>query len=481
MPAPLGRERSLGRKRFPVVVDFEAHRAGNFQDAHGGVTGMRMAGDVGERLLRDAVKDGAADAVQGLDPGKRGDMNAQAFPARQFLHKGAERRDESEVVQHGWAQVTGEAMDDVNRLSDQAPGDGNSPPQVPGTDRCGLHQRLKLDVDANQDLGDLIVQLATDLFPLFLLDHQNPVRQAPQLRVQLPRFRQQLALGLFALLELRLHRPPTGDFLIRLPVRFGQRLHLALGLLPPFQGGDVRHRQPAPFLFAPGPGGGRGLKIGPKGATGRGQKQRLAGLRSGPGKHGFQKRINNRAARRGDKTLPALLEEPGSDHAEQGGPGQVHFLDDALLIDRDITHRGEIIEVGELFQRRLHLPPGALELRVLHLQLDLMDLQFMEQPLGVGVGAAWAVACRPLAPAGFGPATESGGGVGWACLLGHGGAWAINRPSVFFRYRPRLFCAGRFSSASRLAPVSTPRFGRRRPVPGRIDWPATSPRASWRR
>ena len=46
-----------------------------------------------------------------------------------------------------------------------------------------------------------------------------------------------------------------------------------------------------------------------------------------------------------------------------------------------ITNRGEIVEVGVFGQGLLRLVPCLPQLRILHLQLDLVDLQFMDEPL----------------------------------------------------------------------------------------------------
>jgi len=64
--------------------------------------------------------------------------------------------------------------------------------------------------------------------------------------------------------------------------------------------------------------------------------------------------------------------------------GQVHLHDHARFINGEIAHRCEIVEAGVFLQRRLKLIPGFLQLSVLHLEFDLVDLQFVEQPTGVG-------------------------------------------------------------------------------------------------
>ena len=81
------------------------------------------------------------------------------------------------------------------------------------------------------------------------------------------------------------------------------------------------------------------------------------------------------------------VHQRGADDAQQAGPGQIGFADASLAIEGQVAHRGEIVEIGDLFQHRLQLTARARQFRVLHLQLDLVDLQLIEQPLRVGVGA----------------------------------------------------------------------------------------------
>ena len=67
-------------------------------------------------------------------------------------------------------------------------------------------------------------------------------------------------------------------------------------------------------------------------------------------------------------------------------PARFSLADGPVPIQGEIADRGEIVEVGVFLQQRLHLVLGVLEFLVLHLQFDLVDLQFVEQPLRVGFG-----------------------------------------------------------------------------------------------
>ena len=56
-----------------------------------------------------------------------------------------------------------------------------------------------------------------------------------------------------------------------------------------------------------------------------------------------------------------------------------------MFVHGEIAHRREIVEVGVFLQQDLHPVSGLLEFRVLHLQFNLVDLQFVEQPSRVGL------------------------------------------------------------------------------------------------
>ncbi len=56
----------------------------------------------------------------------------------------------------------------------------------------------------------------------------------------------------------------------------------------------------------------------------------------------------------------------------------------ALLIEGKITHRSEIIEIRELLKPSFNIGLGLSQFLILQLQLDLMDLQFLQEALRVG-------------------------------------------------------------------------------------------------
>ena len=65
-------------KDFAVVFDFHANGAAQFLDAHFHPAGLRMAGDIGQRFLGDAIEHRALGAVQLLHPRKGRQADADA-------------------------------------------------------------------------------------------------------------------------------------------------------------------------------------------------------------------------------------------------------------------------------------------------------------------------------------------------------------------------------------------------------------------
>ena len=112
---------------------------------------------------------------------------------------------------------------------------------------------------------------------------------------------------------------------------------------------------------------------------------------------------------RGNAKPEAPLDQPGSFDPQQAGTGDVGLANRPFAVEGQEAYWGEIVEVAVLFQPRLHLVSGLLEFFVLHLQLDLVDLQFMDEALGTGVGSVLA-RFRALLPQAFlGAAAQLGG------------------------------------------------------------------------
>jgi hypothetical protein len=55
-----------------------------------------------------------------------------------------------------------------------------------------------------------------------------------------------------------------------------------------------------------------------------------------------------------------------------------------LFIERKIADRGEIIEIREFLEPCFNVGLGLPQLLILQLQLDPMDLKFLQKPLRVG-------------------------------------------------------------------------------------------------
>ena len=79
-----------------------------------------------------------------------------------------------------------------------------------------------------------------------------------------------------------------------------------------------------------------------------------------------------------DQPLPLYLQQPRS--------LKVDFPNQSGRIQAEKTDGGEVIELDVFVPRQLELFLGLAQLGILHLQFDLVDLQFVEQPLRLGLG-----------------------------------------------------------------------------------------------
>ena len=66
--------------------------------------------------------------------------------------------------------------------------------------------------------------------------------------------------------------------------------------------------------------------------------------------------------------------------AEYARAGQVHLQDVPAPIQRHITDRRKIKEVGISFQAGLDLQPRPVQVFILHFQFNLVHLQFLQEP-----------------------------------------------------------------------------------------------------
>ena len=73
-------------------------------------------------------------------------------------------------------------------------------------------------------------------------------------------------------------------------------------------------------------------------------------------------------------------------HSEEGGGGEVGLQDLAGCVQGEVAHRRKVIEVGVFAAGLLQPGLGQPELLVLHLQLDLVHPEFVDEAGGLGRG-----------------------------------------------------------------------------------------------
>jgi hypothetical protein len=116
---------------------------------------------------------------------------------------------------------------------------------------------------------------------------------------------------------------------------------------------------------------------------------------------------------RGKKKVETPADQQGALDPEERGAGEVRGTDNPIPVEGKIADRGEIVDIRERLQGSFQLIPGIQEFRVLQLQLDLVDLQFVKKPLRFGLCPGRARFCRFRAQKVFRPATQFGG---FSCL-----------------------------------------------------------------
>ena len=100
----------------------------------------------------------------------------------------------------------------------------------------------------------------------------------------------------------------------------------------------------------------------------------------------------------------------GARFPQEGGAGEVQGADAPGPVERQIRYRGIVVERGVPGQRRLAGLARLAEFLVLQLQLHLVNLELVEEPLGVGGGAGrggsaspWRAGVLPRGRAARGP------------------------------------------------------------------------------
>ena len=102
-------------------------------------------------------------------------------------------------------------------------------------------------------------------------------------------------------------------------------------------------------------------------------------------KYFFQEGLEPGPIRLDDETPETPTPQPRTIHPQQARAGQINLMDRPVTSEGHVAHGGKIVELRVALQPRLHLRPRLAQLLVLHLQLDLVDLQFVEEPLRSGL------------------------------------------------------------------------------------------------
>jgi hypothetical protein len=93
--------------------------------------------------------------------------------------------------------------------------------------------------------------------------------------------------------------------------------------------------------------------------------------------------LKDRAGILGHEKLKITIHQAGPFHPEQSRAGQVSLSDRPIAIQGKVARGREFIEISVELKRSLGLCPGLLQLLILHLQLNLVNLQFLNEPLGI--------------------------------------------------------------------------------------------------
>ena len=147
----------------------------------------------------------------------------------------------------------------------------------------------------------------------------------------------------------------------------------------------------------------------PRGARGRPQRHLAAGLRVRVGARGLEDGLDDGVGVRREESLEGGPHHRGARFPQEGGAGEVQATDAPGPVERQIRYRGPVVERGVPGQRRLAGLARLAEFLVLQLQLHLVNLELVEEPLGVGGGAGRGGTRRRGAQACFRAAAQRGG------------------------------------------------------------------------
>ena len=114
-------------------------------------------------------------------------------------------------------------------------------------------------------------------------------------------------------------------------------------------------------------------------------KLKITGLFGLLRKNLFEKGAESRTQPGRNQPAKTLAHQTGTFDSNQCRASQVGLKNDPRRGEGEIAARRKIVKVGIIIQGHLQFIPGLPQFRVLHLQLNLMNLQFVEQAFGVGV------------------------------------------------------------------------------------------------
>ncbi len=227
------------------------------------------------------------------------------------------------------------------------------------------------------------MQFAADALALFFLRVQDLAREVAELCLHELRLCQKVNLVLLAFLEGFLDGLALDDLAAEIAVGQSQFLDAQLRLLRALEGGDVGDDDAAPLFWAFGGRGARAVEVSPELRAVSPDERRFANLFACPAEDALKKREKDDATFLDDERRQIAVEQVRAAQTEQRRAGQVDFQNATCFVEREITDWREIVEVGVFLQQRFHAAAGFLEFGVLHFQFDMVDLQLVQDALGV--------------------------------------------------------------------------------------------------
>ena len=165
--------------------------------------------------------------------------------------------------------------------------------------------------------------------------------------------------------------------------------------LGPFPLGDVHRREVAPPIRAGEYGNAFQMQMAERPVVvGEGD---FAVLPGGSHPHSLQKGVERGPGLRRDEDPQSPIDQAGAFQPEQRRSGQIRFPDRPVVGHGQVAHRRKVVEIGIFFQAPLELLAQLQQGVVLHFQLDLVNLEFMEQAVVVRIALA-AADSDPLFP-----------------------------------------------------------------------------------